>query len=189
MHPHDPTDDPSGAPEQFHTAGAALRTLCRRTPREAFEREHPGPWLVRELTTGAQKEPSFATAYAGGGGAPAGEMALVRRIALAPEAFAFYPLAKSGKNPWKDRILIGRATNNDVVLRDASVSKVHARALQRDGQWVVTDAGSTNGTWADGVPVAGATPSAPLRPPVVLTFGSVRCTLLSSAQLHEALSA
>ncbi len=48
-----------------------------------------------------------------------------------PQNYELHPLIKSNRNPWTDRILVGRAANNDVVLINPSVSKVHAYILQK----------------------------------------------------------
>ena len=46
---------------------------------------------------------------------------------------------------------IGRAQNNDIVLdSDMRVSRHHARLDFSDGQWVIVDAGSANGTTVNG---------------------------------------
>ena len=60
--------------------------------------------------------------------------------------FAF-PVKKCAQNPWPDRIMIGRASNNDLVLSDASVSKVHAFLTyeKNSGKLKAHDAGSLNG--------------------------------------------
>ena len=45
---------------------------------------------------------------------------------------------------------VGRASDNDLVLRDPEVSRYHAR-LEPDGTgWRAVDLGSTNGTWVNG---------------------------------------
>jgi hypothetical protein len=57
-----------------------------------------------------------------------------------------YPLNKKPGASFPDRITIGRTTNNDVVINDSSVSRLHAY-VRRDGdKWVIADAGSKNGT-------------------------------------------
>jgi pSer/pThr/pTyr-binding forkhead associated (FHA) protein len=66
---------------------------------------------------------------------------------------------------------IGRADYNDLVLPDDSVSTVHAKLQRREGIWVIVDAGSTNGTYADGERVSD---EAPLPPGALLRFGEVR---------------
>ena len=45
---------------------------------------------------------------------------------------------------------IGRAADSEVSLRDARVSRQHARVHARDGHLVLTDLGSTNGTRVNG---------------------------------------
>lgn len=46
---------------------------------------------------------------------------------------------------------IGRSTENDIFLDDVTVSRKHAE-ISRDGKnYVVTDSGSLNGTYVDGV--------------------------------------
>ena len=56
---------------------------------------------------------------------------------------------KTKDNAFQRRVTIGRTSNNDIVLEDASVSRFHAW-LQQDepsGGWSVIDAGSRNGTY------------------------------------------
>ena len=44
--------------------------------------------------------------------------------------------------------LIGRSTKADIVLRDATVSRLHAElVLGKDGTWYLTDRDSTSGTY------------------------------------------
>jgi pSer/pThr/pTyr-binding forkhead associated (FHA) protein len=65
---------------------------------------------------------------------------------------------------------IGRADYNDVVIMDPSVSTTHAKLQLRDGVWVLSDLGSTNGTYVEGEPVTGETA---LTPGTTLRFGDV----------------
>ncbi len=60
--------------------------------------------------------------------------------------FEVYPLAKKPGAPFADMITIGRTSNNDVVLKDVTVSRFHAYFRSRDNIWFVCDAGSKNGT-------------------------------------------
>jgi FHA domain len=51
-----------------------------------------------------------------------------------------------------DRVTVGRATNNDIVLRDGSVSKLHAWfLLHEEREFSVADADSTNHTAVNGL--------------------------------------
>jgi hypothetical protein len=46
-----------------------------------------------------------------------------------------------------DEITVGRAAGCHVTLDDTYVSQIHARVFRRDGQVLVEDLGSTNGTY------------------------------------------
>ncbi len=49
------------------------------------------------------------------------------------------------------RLLIGRESTNDIVVKDINVSRTHAELrLDRGSQWVLSDLGSTNGTFVNG---------------------------------------
>jgi pSer/pThr/pTyr-binding forkhead associated (FHA) protein len=63
---------------------------------------------------------------------------------------------------------VGRADYNDIVLVDPSVSTTHAKLQRRDDVWVLSDLGSTNGTFVEGEPVTGETA---LTPGTTLRFG------------------
>lgn len=99
---------------------------------------------------------------------------------------------KSDRNPWGGRISLGRAPNNDLVIRHPSVSKLHAHFLL-DGRLSqvgvtpmtirITDVGSRNGTALNGeylqrdeVRATGSGDD--------LTFGDVECVLLDAGALH-----
>ena len=49
-------------------------------------------------------------------------------------------------------LLIGRdSTANQVVLDDDSLSRIHARLIERGGQLAIEDLDSTNGVFVDGI--------------------------------------
>ncbi len=53
--------------------------------------------------------------------------------------------------PGGRRLNVGRASDNDLTLNDASVSKIHAALLMSgEGTLLVADTGSTNGTYLNG---------------------------------------
>ncbi len=66
---------------------------------------------------------------------------------------------------------IGRAEYCDLVIPDDSVSSQHAKLTRREGIWMLTDLGSTNGTMVDGEKVTG---DVPIAPGAFVRFGDVQ---------------
>ena len=57
--------------------------------------------------------------------------------------------------PGGKRLNVGRASDNELMLNDASVSKIHAALLMSsEGTLLVADTGSTNGTYINGRRIA-----------------------------------
>ncbi len=54
-----------------------------------------------------------------------------------------------------DQIIIGRDSSSGVAINDAEVSRKHARLEFQGGKYVLTDLGSTNGTFVNGQRVVG----------------------------------
>ena len=48
---------------------------------------------------------------------------------------------------------LGRDAKNDIVCDDTSISRKHAQVLNEDGEYVLQDCDSTNGTIVDGEPI------------------------------------
>ena len=63
------------------------------------------------------------------------------------------------------QITLGRANDATLVLNDDYASSRHARIFPQDGQWIVEDLGSTNGTYLDRQKVTRPTP-VPLGVPI-----------------------
>ena len=63
-----------------------------------------------------------------------------------------------------DLIKVGRATDNDIVLDDAMVSRYHAEIRKvADGHWELHDAGSANGIFVEQQRVRSVDVTAPVR--------------------------
>ena len=58
----------------------------------------------------------------------------------------------------QQQITLGRANDATLVLNDDYASSRHARIFPQDGQWIVEDLGSTNGTYLDRQKVTQPTP-------------------------------
>ena len=67
-------------------------------------------------------------------------------------------LAGTELNLADQQITIGRADDATLVLNDDYASTRHARLFPQDGQWIVEDLGSTNGTYLDRQKVTQPTP-------------------------------
>lgn len=79
-------------------------------------------------------------------------------------------LLKEGNPSAGAMLTLGRTPNNDVYLGHEQVSKLHGYFQQRDGGWVYTDAGSTNGSEVDGVEAPALRPL-PLEPGSKIVLG------------------
>ncbi len=51
----------------------------------------------------------------------------------------------------KDEIVIGRNAENDIVVENLAVSKMHARIVNRGGEYYIEDLNSTNGTYLNNI--------------------------------------
>ncbi|MEK7704634.1 MAG: FHA domain-containing protein [Myxococcota bacterium] len=125
--------------------------------RDAFAAAQAGPYLLRQLAA-ADDTPqwTFKTQTL-----PSHSVERFREIAHAgsvvPEALSGYEalaIVKSASNPWPNRISLGRARNNDIVILDPSISKLHAHFVRNEqGVMTVADVGSSNGTQVRGQPL------------------------------------
>ena len=75
------------------------------------------------------------------------------------------PLQGTIINLTETPITIGRANDATLVLSDDYASSRHARLFPQDGQWIVEDLGSTNGTYLERSKVTRPTP-VPLGVPI-----------------------
>src|SRR5207244_11684855 len=72
-------------------------------------------------------------------------------------------------------IIIGRASTNQLVLRDPSVSSRHAIIALKDQAYWITDTGSTNGTILNQQRLVPQVPSQ-LHPGDAIRLGDITCT-------------
>ncbi len=99
-----------------------------------------------------------------------------------------FPVVKNQENAFGRGITVGRTGNNDVVLDDGTVSRFHAW-FQREtgGRYVLTDAGSKNGSYVAGVRLAPRRPS-PVVDGTRLRFGQVEVTFYLASGFTKVLS-
>jgi pSer/pThr/pTyr-binding forkhead associated (FHA) protein len=73
----------------------------------------------------------------------------------------FQLMMHSGPTPGKtfplegDVLTIGREAGNAIAINDAEVSRKHAQLVLQGGKYVITDLGSTNGTFVNGQRLTG----------------------------------
>src|SRR5215471_12578721 len=80
-------------------------------------------------------------------------------------------------------VTVGRHPTNDLVLRDARVSSVHAElSPQRAGRVLLRDAGSTNGAWL----VASRVIEVEIAPGAVVRVGDTVLELVADARTQAA---
>ena len=92
-----------------------------------------------------------------------------------------FPLRRREGSLSENKVTVGRTANNDICIRDGTVSKFHALiAEENNGALRVLDAGSEAGTFLDNDPVPDRRrgPGAELSPGDTLRFGSVDTTFL-----------
>ena len=117
---------------------------------------------------------------------PFGPTQLELRLITGPHvAVPIHKRAGSGKD-FIERVSVGRATNNDIVIRDDSVSKVHAWfARGEEGNIYIADAGSRNKTMINGVAIPLQSPEE-INAGDALRFGAVESILCSAKVFWQA---
>lgn len=101
-------------------------------------------------------------------------------------AMEVFPLVKKPGASFPDRITIGRTSNNDIVIADPSISRLHAYLRRHGGGWVVADGGSKNGSWLRGAPLEPRRET-PIATRGVLRLGDVDLTFYLAPDLYAAL--
>lgn len=163
---------------------------------QTFLAEHPTPALVfdrtQESDTGNVETPSQPFTQ----GVPSstevlGPLAAAQQLTrmadlINPEAQVGW-LVKSDRNPFGGLITLGRARNNDLVIKTGTVSKLHAIFTQLDGRWTVQDDASANGTFLNGARLPGKQKT-PVSDGDALRFGpDVQCRLYLPESLWQLL--
>jgi hypothetical protein len=169
---------------------AELRKLAATASREQFCRQVASLWLMHLSDTSPSAPPApdempWTPPLTEGAG-PAPTRRMLR--ASGPEAYSFQQLGKSSDNVWASRILVGRAGNNDVVIRDPSLSRLHAYLAEVEEGLRIWDAKSRNGTWLDNERVPAFGPGREIRAGSSLRLGHVSCSVLGSDELYAMLS-
>jgi pSer/pThr/pTyr-binding forkhead associated (FHA) protein len=111
-----------------------------------------------ELRTPSPAAGAPAAAVPAGAAAPGRKQrkAQAKAAKSRPQLVMIEPADQAGRSyPLDDEASIGRAAGCQITLDDTYSSQIHARVFLRDGQWLVEDLGSTNGTWLNRQKVSG----------------------------------
>ena len=105
-----------------------------------------------------------------------------------PTVTQLVPVKKNPENPFPDRLTIGRATNCDVVIRFAFISKVHAHLFVQAGKLALRDNKAANGTFHNRKRIEPGS-SCSVKLGDKLGFGALELELIDAARLYQLLRA
>lgn len=132
-----------------------------RVTQRGSRREAARPQQTGRQQTRQQAAPPPQRGQQGGGGGRRGRNAPTKLV-VTEGTLTGTTVALQGQT-----ITLGRAHDSTIVLDDDYASSRHARIYpDRDGQWIIEDLGSTNGTYLDRSRLTTATPiplGAPIR--------------------------
>lgn len=151
--------------------GYLISWLSKRTEGKTLQQfvsERPEEWLIWEAGPWRPTYRASETLEPSGDRPPHGAGDSLA-IALEPP----------NKRPY---LSLGRGPDNDLVLDDATLSRLHLLFTREAPGWTVRDAGSTNGTTLEGARL-GPDPVS-LQTGVRLVAGSVRLTYYDAAGLY-----
>ncbi len=120
-----------------------LRKIFNKLGPKGFREKFPVPFLIASTlpSAGAECEgPRTAFAERGDG----------ERILQDLQCRYMIPVTKNDRNVFTSMVTIGRARNNDIIIRNSKISKLHAAIVVDNGSFTIKDMGSTNGTMVNG---------------------------------------
>lgn len=156
-----------------------LAELAQSSTREEFVAREPHLFLVLEQGLYDADQVGFATQVVD-------PVSLKRATVRRPQNIEVLPIVKAAGNPYPDRVSVGRARNCDIVMRDPSISKLHAHFRVGAPRVELVDIDSQNGTRVNGRALAPHQP-APVANGDTVLFGSVACKLVDASALYDLL--
>jgi hypothetical protein len=120
-----------------------LATLAVSLTRDQFRARFQCHFLCADLSVGRTTRPQRTEAFS------ADERAEPSQVEALPGPPFVAQLVKV-QEQYPSMIMLGRTTNNDIVVGDTSISKFHAFFRLAPGMIEVADAGSRNGTFVGG---------------------------------------
>jgi hypothetical protein len=114
------------------------------------------------------------------------------RTDLPPSKYLVFPVRKTERSLIARFYSVGQTRNNDIVIRDVSVSKSHA-FFEDDGSggFTLQDARSTNGTYVNGkrVPRSGMGLPAVVKTGDLVRFGTVELSFIDVRSFRDLIRA
>ncbi|MGZ3425634.1 MAG: FHA domain-containing protein [Polyangia bacterium] len=156
-----------------------LAELVQSTTRDEFVASQPHSFLVLEQALYEQEQVGFSTQVVD-------PVSLKRSVVRRAQNIEVLPVVKAAGNPYPDRVSVGRARNCDLVMRDPSVSKLHAHFRIGGPKLELVDIDSQNGTRVNGRALAPHQPAQVANGDTIL-FGSVAARLVDAAALYDLL--
>lgn len=158
-----------------------------------YAARNPGHYLLGEVVEDWDDELSFATGIHHVDDMSGSGLGLADDE-MEPGMFVVR-VEKSDRAAWVSFITVGRARNNDIVLRHPSISKLHAQIHREPSSgndhsdafgFKLVDAGSANGTKINGRRLARGEVSE-IRNGDKVAFGDIVCSFLDAATLYDRL--
>jgi hypothetical protein len=150
----------------------------RSSERDTFAKAHPHPFLVVVVPENADEGwRVFRTTHFT-------REQVHNPMSSRASSYRALRVVKTNRNPWSDRISVGRAANNDLVVRDASVSKLHAHLRAEGATMTLSDAGSRNGTAVNGKALKEGE-ARPLEPGDEINLGSINLVYQDPGGMYD----
>ncbi|MHC5037303.1 MAG: FHA domain-containing protein [Planctomycetota bacterium] len=169
----------------FHETLDVFLAQCRNMGKTAFAMRYEEPFLVLEFALPEEDAQNYNTLNDKSKHDRPTEP--IQKGEGKPLECLVVPLVKSDRNSFQNMVTLGRASNNDIVVSDPSVSKFHAyfRTDPSEKTISIVEAGSSFGTVLNGRALTRGE-VVPLKSGDVLILSqSVRVTFLSSLDFFD----
>lgn len=137
--------NPGSLPVPNDAAGLSINEfvgLCSHLSQGEFTQRFEHPFLIQmSQDLDAPENPGFGTISGN-----------IKKILVESELTncTLHFVKKRPNNNFSMMVTVGRAENNDIIIRNGKISKFHAYFNSIGDQWAVTDGNSSNGTYVHG---------------------------------------
>ena len=176
-----PGEDEESQPDECFALEAFKRECQLGLP--AFSKLHGQAFLLLQRTGSKQR-----LQVPQGPGRTLVTRAVTTTQELPPTRYLVFPVRKTERSLIARFYSVGQTRNNDVVVRDVSVSKFHAFFQDaEDGGFLLQDARSTNGTFVNGLRVPRQGQGDPVRVQSgdQVRFGAVELSFLDAKAFRD----